>query len=169
MFKFFLEELKKRNNGIFWVTSVSQLLLAIQLVLAIFGQQELLNQALQHNILAAVEGIITLLGTIGVFINPLSAEFKKGGLDNSLPPSAVSEPVATKHSDKELAGFTIIESNLFTGHYGVVNESTNSPDKLYLTNELPTVPFEPVVDEQSDVKPIQGPIVTTDQQDENKQ
>lgn len=68
MVKFFAQ----RNNPTFWVTSVSQLLLAIQIILAIFGQQALLTQVLENKILDVVEAIITVLGTIGVFKNPIT-------------------------------------------------------------------------------------------------
>lgn len=68
----FVAELKKRNNGTFWITSVSQLLLAAQIILAVFGKQDLLNQVLHDKILAVAEGVITVLGTIGVFTNPIT-------------------------------------------------------------------------------------------------
>lgn len=78
--------LKQRNNPMFYVTATSQLLLAIQIILAIFGRQELLDQALQHKILAAVEAVITFLGTVGVFTNPITV------FPPLAPPTDVTKP-----------------------------------------------------------------------------
>lgn len=65
-----LNYLKKRNNSIFYLTAASQVLVAIQLVFAVFGYDSLLDAVMQNKILAAVDAVLIVLGTFGVVNNP---------------------------------------------------------------------------------------------------
>lgn len=88
-------EWKRIDNPMFWITSVSQLLVAAQIVLAIFGKQALITDALKNNIMDVVEVIITLLGTMGVFTTPVS--FPINPVVDPIPvePVAPIEPVVS--------------------------------------------------------------------------
>lgn len=65
----------KRHNKMFYTTLVAQILIAVQLILAVFGYEELLSAALQNKIIAAVNAVLVVLATFGVVNDP-----KQGGL-----------------------------------------------------------------------------------------
>ncbi|MGE7305892.1 phage holin [Priestia megaterium] len=61
---------KRRRNATFYITSLAQLLIAIQLILAIFNADYLLDTVLQNKILSAANGLCVVLGTFGVLNDP---------------------------------------------------------------------------------------------------
>lgn len=71
MKKWFFGELKRFDNPMFWISGVSQLLIVIQICLAVFGKDQLLTQVLQNKIMDAVEAVVAFLSTIGVFTTPV--------------------------------------------------------------------------------------------------
>lgn len=60
---------KKRRNKTFYITALAQLLIAIQLVLVLFGYDDILNEAMQNKILSAANAILIFLGTLGIVKN----------------------------------------------------------------------------------------------------
>jgi phi LC3 family holin len=62
--------LKKRRNKTFYITIVSQLLVATQLILALFGYEAILNAVLQDKILAATDAVLVVFSTFGVVNDP---------------------------------------------------------------------------------------------------
>ena len=61
---------KRRRNATFYITALAQILVAIQLILAIFNAEYLLDTVLQNKILSAASGICVVLATFGVFNDP---------------------------------------------------------------------------------------------------
>lgn len=62
--------MKQRSNPMFYITLVSQILVIVQLVLASLGYASALTDAVQHKIMAIVDGFVAILATMGVFIDP---------------------------------------------------------------------------------------------------
>lgn len=61
---------KKRRNKTFYLTVTSQFVIVLQLFFVMIGQGDLVTAALQHNIIAFVDGLLLLLGTLGVVNDP---------------------------------------------------------------------------------------------------
>lgn len=60
---------KQRHNRLFYITATSQLLVVIQMVLALFGYGDLITEMLKDKILATVDAVLVLCGTLGVFVD----------------------------------------------------------------------------------------------------
>lgn len=70
------EFFKKRRNKTFYLTLISQILVAAQAVLTLFGKGYLLDTVLQNKILAAADAVLVVLATLGVVNDPTSPGFK---------------------------------------------------------------------------------------------
>jgi phi LC3 family holin len=60
----------KRRNKTFYITFVSQVLLATQFVLHMLGHDNVLTAVIQHQILNYTNIVLTLLATLGVVNDP---------------------------------------------------------------------------------------------------
>lgn len=69
------EFLKKRNNKTFYLMLISQILVAAQAVLVLFGKGHLLDAVLQNKILAAADAVLIVLATLGVVNDPTTPGF----------------------------------------------------------------------------------------------
>lgn len=70
------EFFKKRRNKTFYLTLISQILVAVQAVLVLFGKGYLLDTVLQNKILAAANAVLVVLATLGVVNDPTTPGFK---------------------------------------------------------------------------------------------
>lgn len=70
------ELFKKRRNKTFYLTLISQILVAAQAVLMLFGKGYLLDAVLQNKILAAADAVLVVLATLGVVNDPTTPGFK---------------------------------------------------------------------------------------------
>lgn len=70
------EFFKKRRNKTFYLTLISQILVAAQAVLMLFGKGYMLDTVLQNKILAAADAVLVVLATLGVVNDPTSPGFK---------------------------------------------------------------------------------------------
>lgn len=70
------EFFKKRRNKTFYLTLISQILVAVQAVLVLFGKGYLLDTVLQNKILAAANSVLVVLATLGVVNDPTTPGFK---------------------------------------------------------------------------------------------
>jgi phi LC3 family holin len=71
-----IEFFRKRHNGTFYVTAISQLIVVIQLLLAIFGYDQVITDLLKIKVLSFVDGVIVLLGMFGVINDPTVPSIK---------------------------------------------------------------------------------------------
>lgn len=62
--------LGKRRNKTFYITFLSQILLAAQFILHLFGHDNILTYVVQRQILNDANVVLTLLATVGVLNNP---------------------------------------------------------------------------------------------------
>lgn len=69
------EFFKKRRNKTFYLMLISQILVAAQAVLVLFGKGHLLDTVLQNKILAAADAVLIVLATLGVVIDPTTPGF----------------------------------------------------------------------------------------------
>lgn len=70
------EFFKKRRNKTFYLTLISQILVAVQAVFVLFGKGYLLDTVLQNKILAAANAVLVVLATLGVVNDPTTPGFK---------------------------------------------------------------------------------------------
>lgn len=70
------EFFKKRRNKTFYLTLISQILVAVQAVLVLFGKGYLLDTVLQNKILVAANAVLVVLATLGVVNDPTTPGFK---------------------------------------------------------------------------------------------
>lgn len=151
--KKFFGELKRYDNPMFWITGISQLLIVIQVVLAIFGKETLLDQALQNKIMQAVNVIIAFLGTIGVFTKgapsmPVEPITPVEPVVPSVEPVAPSEPVVAP-----------VEPSAPSAPVSSAVESVSSDAPVEPAEETPTVIQGPTVVIDPNVTP--GPVEET--------
>lgn len=67
---------KVRRNKAFYITTIAQLLIVIQVVLAAFGYQDIITEALKDKVLGVANAILSILALFGVVIDPTNKEEK---------------------------------------------------------------------------------------------
>lgn len=133
-------ELKRYDNPMFWITSISQLLVVIQFILSIFGKEYLLDQSLQSKILQAVNLVVAFLGTMGVFTKGTPVPFVP-----PIEPIVPVEPVAPVVINPEPSPI-------------VVPSEPVAPAKPIVAPVAPSAPVEPAAPASEPVKAEESPV-----------